>query len=686
VRGVRARRLAAPRVTRPRDARLTEPPRAATIVRDGDPLVRPGPVPGRPEDEAPTRVPRLETTVSFTTRTGSMSLVTAAALLGSVLFAQAPTPPQAPAPPQPATKFTRAAVIDAPAVRAASGLDRLLPAQAETIYRALAARFQPARAMATVTFMDRFWRVPTNPGFDASIEHLRAGLIDAGFREGALAGATAPVFAVEEYPNGGNGWELVRAGMTIVGAADGPVPEPVFDPVVDYIALCMNSFSTPAGGVEAPLVYVGDGASAASYESVDVKGAVVLGDGRLGGLWQEAVRARGAIGVITAAPPPGYTRPAETPEVFQWGSVPYDEKLRGFGFKASRKVADRLKARLKAGPVRVKVDIETRFHPGPGRLLVAEIPGRVSPSDRLVMVAHIQEPGSNDNASGCGTLLELARALQAAIAAQAIAPPGRTLTFVWGDEMRASREWLQRDRNRQAGTRYMVSLDMTGEDTTKTGGTYLIEKEPDPSAVWPRPSDPHTEWLGGSESTAKLETLRGSLLNDVLLAAALRRARDTGWVVQTIPYEGGSDHSVFLRAGVPAALATHFTDRYYHTNLDRPDKTSPAVMANVGISVGTAMMLLASARETEALGVADLVADAARRRLALEADQSAAFVAQAADKTAAEAGERVLHDAWIAWYTRALESVLDLPLSGHSDRLEPKVRAAIRQLSARPAR
>ena len=62
--------------------------------------------------------------------------------------------------------------------------------------------------------------------------------------------------------------------------------------------------------------------------------------------------------------------------------------------------------------------------------------------------------------------------------------------------------------------------------------------------------------------------MRGHLLNDLHLAVALRRARDTGWVVRTNPYEGGSDHTVFTRAGVPALLNWHFTDRYYHTNLD----------------------------------------------------------------------------------------------------------------------
>ena len=71
-----------------------------------------------------------------------------------------------------------------------------------------------------------------------------------------------------------------------------------------------------------------------------------------------------------------------------------------------------------------------------------------------------------------------------------------------------------------------------------------------------RPSDPHTEW-GGGNVDARL--VRGSLLNDLHLAVALRRARDTGWVVRTNPYEGGSDHTVFTtrRRAVAAQLALH---------------------------------------------------------------------------------------------------------------------------------
>ncbi len=67
--------------------------------------------------------------------------------------------------------------------------------------------------------------------------------------------------------------------------------------------------------------------------------------------------------------------------------------------------------------------------------------------------------------------------------------------------------------------------------------------------------------------------MRGHFLNDLHLGVCLRRARDAGWVVRTNPYEGGSDHTVFTRSGVPALLNWHFTDRYYHTNLDTIDKS-----------------------------------------------------------------------------------------------------------------
>jgi aminopeptidase YwaD len=180
----------------------------------------------------------------------------------------------------------------------------------------------------------------------------------------------------------------------------------------------------------------------------------------------------------------------------------------------------------------------------------------------------------------------------------------------------------------------------------------------------------------------RLESLKGSLLNDLHLAVASRRARDTGWIVRTNPYEGGSDHTVFANAGVPSLLNWHFTDRFYHTNQDRLDKVSAAEMQNVGIAVATTAWVLAAANEEDAIAVADLVADAGTRRLALERAQGERLVNQAADKNAAADLERRVTAAWTTWYAEALDSVSTLPATAAGDRLRGHIATAKRALAA----
>jgi aminopeptidase YwaD len=514
---------------------------------------------------------------------------------------------------------------------------RLLPPSAEQAYTAVAPLVDGDSAIEVVRFMDQYWRLAGNRGFNASIDHIRGRLETAGISS-----------RVEEFPNRGKGWEYTAG--TVAFADSGEV---LLSRERDRVSLCINSFSTRRGGIDAPLVDVGGGGAAADYAGKDVKDAVVLGNANEGALWREAVVARGARGVISTAVAP-YIRPddpeaftaADQQDVYQWGSIPYDEARKGFGFKASSKAASRMRARLKNGPVRLKISIESSFSPGPNRMLIAEIPGASKPAERIVMVAHVQEPGANDNGSGCGTLFALVVALHKAIASGKLPPPGRTLTFIWADEVAGSENWLKTHPDEAAGTQYMFALDMTGEDTSKTGGTFLIEKQPDPSAVWQRPSDPHTAW-GASE--VKPESLKGSLLNDVHLAVCLRRARDTGWIVRTNPYEGGSDHTAFGAAGIPALLDWHFTDRYYHTNLDRPDKTSAPEMVNVGVAVAASGWFLASARSADIAPTTALILRVAQDRLALEQRQGAT--------------SEIL-DAWRKWYREALESIRRLSIDG----------------------
>jgi aminopeptidase YwaD len=510
-------------------------------------------------------------------------------------------------------------------------LDRVLPPRAEAIYHAVSPRVNARVAMETVAFMSPLWRLAGNPGYNQSIDFIAARLRNGGF----AADADIATVRVEAFENSGQGWEQHRGTLAMETASGREI---VLSREQDLVPLCINSFSTPAGGRSLLLVDVGAGTAPADYEGKDVKGALVLGSGPVGPLFNRAVRERGAAGVVSSNVA-RYTRPDDTPNVLQWGSIPYDESLRSFAFKATPRAAKRLREALAGGPVRVHVDIVTTFHRGENRTLIAELAGTTRRSERVVLVAHVQEPGANDNASGSGTLLAAALALRDLIASGAAPRPARTLTFMWLDEIRGSERWIKDHPQDAASVVAMMSLDMTGQDTSKTGGTFLIEKGPDPSAIYPRPSDPHSEWGAGE---VPRELVRGHFLNDLHLAVCLRRARDTGWVVRTNPYEGGSDHTVFTRNGVAALLNWHFTDRYYHTNLDTVDKVSATEMGHVATAVATTAMFLASAVEQDQPALVKLVDEAARARAETE--------------RANQASDEIL-GAWKKWYAEARASV-----------------------------
>jgi hypothetical protein len=547
-----------------------------------------------------------------------------------------------------------------------------LAARLEPVLDAVWSGFDRDAALAHVEFATQYWRLAGNTGYNAYLDRIRARLDESSF-VGSIR--------VDEYPLDTPAWDYTVGTLAIVLEDGGE--EVVLSRERHRVALGINSFSTPPGGVLARLVDAGRGDRAEDYAGTDVKGAVVLGDASLGALWRRAVVAGGAIGVVSTSlgsyispdPPGAPPTPRDQWDILQWGSIPYDEAVRGFGFKASPRAAASLRRALaEAGgaPVQVRATVASTFTAAPARTLVAEIPGRQAPGERVVIAAHLQEPGANDNASGPATLVEMARALSDGIRAGRVPPPARTLTFLWLDEIDGSRRWMADRPEEAAGVRYMFSMDMTGEDTAKTGGTFLIERWPDPGAVWDRPWDPHSEWGRGDVSA---ESLTGDLINDLHVAVCRRVAARTGWDVRTNPYEGGSDHTVFGRAGVPSVLNWHFTDRYYHSSFDTADKTSADEMRNVGVSVAGSSWVLASADDALAVAVGRLVADAGRARIELETREGAALAGADPDLDAARQREATILAAWRRWYREAVESVSRLVVGAPSDTLQAEIQA-----------
>ncbi|MBX7120119.1 MAG: M28 family peptidase [Gemmatimonadaceae bacterium] len=533
------------------------------------------------------------------------------------------------------------------------------------LHALVAPRFSGDSAFRTVAFLDQFVRWPGNRGFDASIAHLVERLEAAGYvREDRAPAGTRLTYRVERYPMAAPAWEPVDAELAIVGEA-----EPLLRFATNRNMLATNSFATPAGGITAELVDVGRG-TPSEVAQARVRGKLVLVQGGAGRAFTEAVTRGGALGVIGYALPE-YLRPSVHQQSIQFGSVPRDTAAKAFGIQLSYAAHERLRAamaraRAAGTPLRVHVAADVRWTPDAvEQAVVAEVRGAGAPDERFVLSAHVQEPGANDNASGVGAQVEMAR-----VAAQLVrdgrVAPARTITFLWGLEIRSTDRYITQDTARARGIRWGLSLDMVGEDTQKTGGTFLIEKMPDPSAIWTRGDDHHTAW-GGSPLTKA--DLTPHYFNDVVLGRALEQAATNGWVVRTNPFEGGSDHTPFLKAKKPGLLLWHFTDEFYHTDGDRLDKVSPDELRNVGITALVTALALSSADGATTRGLIAEVTGAAERRLAAEAALSRAAIAAGGPR----ATEEDLLETWTAWYVAALGAFTEVEVGGAS----PETRAAI---------
>ncbi len=525
------------------------------------------------------------------------------------------------------------------------------PLEAQTsamspVTAAVAQRIDGQRAFKTVEYVQRFFRLPGNRGFDNAIDTVASLLRIAGYvREDSAPASARLVYRVESRPMAQPAWTPIDARITIVGRTQ---PLQAFATNLNMIAI--NSGSTPEAGVTADVVDVGAGADA-DFAKVDVTGRIVFSSGNARQVFPRAMQ-KGALGLLNTQKLPDYNQQTKNAHATQFTSVPRDSVRNGWTIWISKQSADTLRAALAAGPVKMTALVKTLFEVRPERTIVAEIRGRTKPAERFVYSAHVQEPGANDNATGVGTLAEMAR-VAADLVKRGIANPQRTVTFLWGDEIRSTDRFLKEDSVRRAGVKWGMSLDMVGENTDKTGGTFLIEKMPDPSAVWVRGDDQHTEW--GGRAIAEKE-IRAYWFNDFVRQRCLDRARTTKWVVKANPFEGGSDHTPFLNAQIPAVLLWHFTDQFYHTDLDRIDMVSASTLANVGNCALDTGLILTDGTPAITRAALDELTAVAERTLATQGQLSRDTIA----KGAPVAGEQHILEVWRDYYIAAIEKITDI--------------------------
>lgn len=531
----------------------------------------------------------------------------------------------------------------------------------EKYYAQLRHEFSADHTHTTTAFVEQRWRLAGNKGFDESIYYVEKILKDAGYKKEVKGESDAPLtYRIETRKMKRPTWEPVDASVSFEGDAT-----PFLKFATNRNMIATYSASTPQGGVTAEVIDLGRGRRE-DFANADVNGKIVLAEAGAFQVYRQAME-KGAVGVL-AYSLPKYTQPEKNVNSIQFQSIAYTDSVnQKWAIMLSYQAKEKIRAALAKGPVRLTVSVNTKIYRADELTLVANVRGTVKPNERFVYSAHVQEPGANDNATGVATLAEMARTTAKLIQEKKFTPH-RTITFLWGDEIVSTDRYIKDDATRASGIKWGLSLDMVGEDVSKTGGTFLIEKMPDPSAIWTRGKEKHTEWGG---SVLKESQLVPHYFNDLLLNRCLQQSKYNGWVVNTNPFEGGSDHTPFLEAKIPGLLMWHFTDVFYHTDGDRLEMTSADEMKNVGVSALATAYVLTSADENTALTLIDELKKNAIDRLEVEF----ALSKEAISKGGKSSDEQHILDVWTSYYVGAVDKMTEIAVKGTTTKIDAKIAA-----------
>jgi len=310
--------------------------------------------------------------------------------------------------------------------------------------------------------------------------------------------------------------------------------------------------STPAKGIEADLALVKDGTEE-DYRRIDVQGKiVVLTEEVLGyskfwlGTFAERAAQAGAVGMILIHPMPWPYRASMEAGNSDLKNRFCKQKLPAVCVSAVG--GFRLMHALGKREAKVRLEVKTLVEERDSAIISAFRRGTEHPDQRIGILAHRDNgiaPGANDNATGSGTMLEIARVLSQT-------KPKRTFEFIstTAEEGSTPGAYTYCQRYKDDLVRNMKALiDM---DMLSGVGTVKQIEE----GLWPDTKPiKHPTWLMDMVDEVATE-----------LGYGFGRMK-ASWGV---PEEGR-----FLEIGVPAICLWGNDDPYYHSIYDTVDKINP---------------------------------------------------------------------------------------------------------------
>jgi len=415
------------------------------------------------------------------------------------------------------------------------------------------------RAKEYVSSIASFHRIQATQGLHNAMMYLKNAIAE-------FPNVDVKLF---EYPADGkttigtwqavHGWEAKSGKLYLV--------EPEEALLADYTAepISLIAHSTNAE-FDGEVVYVGKGMSSKDYDGKDVKGKLVLTEGKASMVHKVACVKYGAAGLLTFVPPSNKDEIASLRRYDAIWPAGDEKDTTKFGFSLTQADGLKLKGWLDEGKtVKVKAKVDAHLHDGKTEVLSALIPGEDT-SKEFWLAAHLchPKPGANDNASGSGSLMEALRVISHLVNEGKIPKPVFSIRFIWMPEWSGTIYFIDREKEILKRCKGMLNMDMVGADPAKSGSVLKLYRTP-----YSLPSTLNNVvyyWLK-TEASRKDDRTQGGTM--------------TPLAFKYDSYGAGSDHFMLTDAtvGIPAVMLNQDPDRFYHTSTDTIDKIDTRQMA-----------------------------------------------------------------------------------------------------------
>jgi len=351
------------------------------------------------------------------------------------------------------------------------------------------------------------------------------------------------------------------------------------------VALAEDSES---GDATTDLVDVGPGTKESDYSGKDVKGKIVLVSAQPGAVQDLAVGKFGAAGIVSFAQNQKTAWSGDDQNLIRWGHLESFSPNKTFAFMISLKTARAMKDWLaqRNHLLRLHAVVRAGRHPGNYEVVTATIPGADAKlkDEEIAFSCHLdhQRPGANDNASGCVTILEVARTLQKLISEKKLPQPARTVRFIFPPEIEGTMALLNAKPEFAKRIKAVIHMDMVGGGL-ETKAVFHVTRGP-----MSLPSFVHdvawsfAEWVNE-------ESYKFAATGEAEYPMTAPEGGKEPLRAEYSAYTMGSDHDVYQDSsfGIPTIYLNDWPDRYIHTNFDSAANIDPTKLKRAAF-IGTA--------------------------------------------------------------------------------------------------